>query len=182
MFIDGYGTDYEIFEDGTVISQKYKTPRKLKTGKYSNNYLFYHLRDGKTGKSFMAHRLVAEAFIPNPECKPCVNHIDGNKTNNHVTNLEWVTYHENSVHSIRVLGNPKPPTMSGKFGKDHNKSKGFTLQMSNGTVQRFDSGLEFTRKTGLDHSAVSWVRTKDKPLPYHFNRGDFKGIIVLEVM
>jgi hypothetical protein len=77
----------------------------IKEGKY----ISINLLDKASGKSTRnsVHRFVAEAFIPNPENKPCVNHIDGNKHNNFVGNLEWCTYTENAIHAIKT-GLKKP--------------------------------------------------------------------------
>ena len=84
----GYEGKYEVSNLGQVRSRKLHTDLVLK--QYPGTYKSIYLH--KQGRHYkLIHRLVAEAFIPNPDNKPQVNHIDGNKLNNNVSNLEWVT-------------------------------------------------------------------------------------------
>ena len=69
--------------------------RLVKSAVNNRGYLAIKIKD----KTTMVHRLVAECFIPNPDNKPCVNHLDGNKLNNSVENLEWCTIAENNAHA-----------------------------------------------------------------------------------
>lgn len=69
-------------------------------------YLRIQLTKETIQKSFMVHRLVASAFVLNPENKPIINHIDSNRINNNVVNLEWVTHSENLLHGY-LFGNKK---------------------------------------------------------------------------
>jgi predicted XRE-type DNA-binding protein len=90
---------YEITKSGKV---RYKGKEKLKsTFVGSTGYYMVHLND-KNGNSKLrrVHRLLAKTFIPNPENKKYVNHKDGNKLNNNLDNLEWVTMHENNTHAF----------------------------------------------------------------------------------
>ena len=85
--------------NGTKTYWHLIAPHKLKTG-----YVQYQLCKNDTRKEYKAHRLVAMAFLPNPENKREVNHIDGNPGNNTVDNLEWATTSENQIHAHYELG------------------------------------------------------------------------------
>ena len=78
-------------KNGKAFGKKYEHILKHKIGKTGYNVV-------SVNSYQLVHRLVAKAFIPNPKNKPCVDHIDHNKSNNNVTNLRWVTYEENNKH------------------------------------------------------------------------------------
>lgn len=100
--IKGYEGKYQITSWGRVFDVDKQRFRTLET--HNKGYLRVDLFD-KNGKRkhHKVHRLVAEAFIPNPDNKPQVNHIDGNNQNNSITNLEWVTDAENKEHQREML-------------------------------------------------------------------------------
>nr|DAM38419.1 MAG TPA: homing endonuclease [Caudoviricetes sp.] len=108
----GWEGIYQVNDGGDVLSiprvilrrdgskQRFKG-KKLKPFLNEAGYLVVRLSDASNGRREVArvHRLVAEAFIPNPNAKPEVNHIDGDKSNPSLSNLEWVTPHENRLHA-----------------------------------------------------------------------------------
>lgn len=89
-------SNYLIDENGNVYNKT--TNKYLKGSIGENGYLYYRLSKEGQKKMFYAHRLVAETFIPNPNNLPVVNHIDNNKLNNNINNLEWVSYSENTQY------------------------------------------------------------------------------------
>lgn len=135
--------EYYITDAGDVFSrQTMNNPngriRKLKLTKDRFGYLRVCLSDTNHKKHILLiHRLVAQTFIPNPDNKPCVNHIDGNKENNIISNLEWCSYSENNTHAYRVLG------------KDSTRAI-IVQQIKDGKViAEYYGAREASRKTGI---------------------------------
>ena len=100
---------YKISSNGVVIlvglekrDRKYIGPNgELKVHDNGSGYKLVQFRNGPRPKNFYLHRLVAAAFIPNPENKPCVGHKDHDRANNCVENLYWCTHAENTQHGVR---------------------------------------------------------------------------------
>ena len=108
---------YEVSNLGRVKSLNYrKTGKKkiLKNVENNKGYLTVYLTKNGKRKLFQVHRLVAETFIPNPEDKPCVDHINTIRDDNRVENLRWVTYEENNNN----------PLTKKKYSKNHREQTG----------------------------------------------------------
>ena len=135
-YIDGYDWLYQVSNFGRIKSFKNKKPKILtptadgigRKSKYRGITL-----NNNGVRRFRVHRLVAFAFIPNPENKPFINHKDGNPGNNHVDNLEWCTGFENMQHAVKM------GLMNNHFGETHANSK-FTDKIVKNILKRLKSG------------------------------------------
>ena len=100
ILLNGIESNYGITKEGKVFNLS--TNRELKGSITENGYRYFRLSQKGTKYRFYAHRLVAEYFIPNNDNTKIVNHINGNKLDNRVENLEWITYSENNVHANKT--------------------------------------------------------------------------------
>ena len=145
--IEGYEGLYEVSNLGRVKSyQKNKNGHLLSFTKSTWGYHLVGLnKDGKR-KSFSVHRLVATAFLPKIEGKEVINHIDCDKTNNHVDNLEWCTQKENVQHSVKL----------GHYENSGAENKPVLQIEKHGYFQnRFRSICEAARITGIPQQSIS---------------------------
>jgi len=150
--------NYLVNENGDVWSKKNNIFIKSWIG--HNGYRSVSIYSDCKKKNYSLHRLVAIAFINNPENKPEVNHKDGNKLNNHVSNLEWCTMSENAIHAYRT-GLLKVSEKAISLTVARNKlRKGLNHKLSkqvintvNGKVYECISDLR--KELGLSHTYVA---------------------------
>lgn len=146
-----YSAFYEISNDGRIRNAK--TQRVVKLNKNPYGYYIYVGSLGKRGrqKAFKVHKCVAEAFISNPNGYPVVNHIDGDKCNNNVSNLEWCTQDYNMYHAAHVL--------KAFTGKRNHSSKGvLALDKSGREVLRYESVNQAAEElASVKHQHINWV-------------------------
>lgn len=146
--VTGYEGLYEVSNIGRVKSLNYrrtKEVRILNGGKYTNGYCFVKLYKYGMSKHCSRHRLVAEAFIPNPEGKPEIDHIDNDKENNCVANLRWVTHKENAVNVI---------TKARRFERI-NPTIILQFNLDNTLVQKHRGAHDAERRTGVFRQSIS---------------------------
>lgn len=100
----GFDKDYRVTENGDIISMNYRRsgkPKKLAPQRNVHGYAIIKLMKGGKDITYRVHRLVAMAFVPNPEKLPCINHKDENKLNNNPNNLEWCDNRYNNNYGTR---------------------------------------------------------------------------------
>ena len=103
--------NYAVSNYGNI--KNIKNNKILKPYKNKNGYMEYTFCQNNIKATFKIHRLVGFYFIDNPQNKPYINHIDGNKTNNHASNLEWCTAKENDNHARKTgLKNQEKPILA----------------------------------------------------------------------
>ena len=138
----GFEDYFQISNLGNVFSKR--SNRIFKQTKSTAGYWTFGTSINGIAHCFRVHRLVAEAFIPNPESKPFVNHIDGCKTNNMLSNLEWVTASENNIHALAT-------------GLRNRKLTDDQVREIQGSTK---TNRELASIYGIDHSSIGLIKRR----------------------
>jgi hypothetical protein len=174
------GGRYEVSDQGRV--RNLETGRILKPAKGSHGYHMVSLCSNESKNKYLVHRLIMLAFVPQPEGKTVVNHIDGDKLNNFISNLEWVDYTENNnhawatglmdreTHRKAVSRNGKitgPITI--KYAQEANKKPVTQFDLDGNVLNMFSCAREAQAVTGVPHQTISRQCTSDacKQLRFH---------------
>lgn len=170
--IKGFEGLYSVTEDGQVYSHRRHNFLRLcqsnsKKQNNNSNYYFVNLTNGKYRERRYVARLVADAFLPNSENKPEINHKDGNHFNNKINNLVWSTHQENCYHSFYVLGNQNIRYDHGhpdNRGEKSSSAKLNTQQVLDIRISRTNGATcaSLGKKYGVDAGHISRICSKKK--------------------
>ena len=163
--------EYTIDTKGNVYSRR--KHKYLKQSINRNGYCKVTLQKDKYKKMYSVHRLVAETFIENINNYPCVNHIDSNRRNNSVENLEWCTHKQNTQHavknhrfdsmakqnSIRMKNNPLNGYI---YANEITKKKVKQYDKNNKLIKIYESISEASRNTGIPIASISYCANKKR--------------------
>lgn len=169
--VNGFEGLYQVSNKGRVKSVErlinysddriYQYQSVIKKTSFNKGYVYVNLSKNSVSKSYKIHRLVAEAFIPNPDNKPQVEHIDTHRDNNYVWNLRWVTPKENqnNVLTIKHLSESQKGEKNklyGKYGKEHHSSKPvLQYDLDGNFIREWECAMQIERELGINHSNVA---------------------------
>lgn len=166
--VPGYDGKYEVSNLGRVKSfnsHPYTGPKIMVNSVMRNGYARVELSKNKSSKTFLVHRLIATVFIPNPDNKRTVNHINGNKLDNRVENLEWATDKENRNHYLRKIAGEPYQLKSGRDKKCMYKK---VVCIETGEV--FESIASAARFAGVHERLISSIVNGD---PHRHRAGGY---------
>lgn len=166
--INDYDGRYEVSNLGNVRSINYKNTGKavnLKPATDTKGYLRVGFCRGLKVETKKVHRLVAELFIPNPLNLPQVNHINGNKKDNTVSNLEWCSNEQNNEHRAKVLKNKMSKDSCRNIAKGHGQSPFMCIE----TGKIYHTYNECMEDMGFKSNHISCVLLGKRPHTYGYH-------------
>ena len=161
-----------ILNGNRYIKRKSKISKQFKVGKY---YYVVLCKNGKS-KNLLVHRLVAQAFIPNPDNLPCVNHlipVDENLCINTVSNLEWCSYSRNNKYPYELNRKSANYSNKGKFGGESGNHRAIYQidKTTNEIIKKYSSMIDASRELGIAASSLTQVCKKQ---PHKLTVGGYK--------